>query len=100
MIQKNGKRNPMHPILTEKIPPLLLYERGGKNYRSQTTSCNIPKRCSQTITKTTVKSTTNTSIQGENHIKAWTRSINGRLAIQTKSQQKQRYRSTRHTVKY
>ena len=43
------------------------------------------KRCDNIITEITTYSTKNTSIQGENHIYVWTRSIHGRLAIQTKS---------------
>ena len=44
------------------------------------------KRCGNIITKTTMKSTENTSIQSENHIPALTRSVHSRLDIQTKSQ--------------
>ena len=44
-----------------------LQQRWEYNYRSQTTSCYIQKRHGNIITKTTMNSTKNTSIQNENH---------------------------------
>ena len=44
------------------------------------------KRCCNIITEIAVNSYKNTSIQSENYIQAWTRSIHSRLAIQTKPQ--------------
>ena len=61
------------------------------NNRSQTTSCNIQKRCSYRITETTMN---------QNHIQAWTRSIHHRLALLTKLHGKQRNKNTWHAVKY
>ena len=64
------------------------------------TSHNILKRCSNIITETTANSAKNTSIQSDNHIQGWTTSIHSGLVIQTKPQQTQRCRNTRHAVKY
>ena len=58
------------------------------------------KGCSYIIIEVPANSVKNTSIQGENHILTWTRPIHSGLAVQTKPQWKQRWRSTRHVVKY
>ena len=42
------------------------------------------------ITEALGNSVKNASMQSENHIQVWTKSIHGRLAVQTKSQQEQR----------
>ena len=42
------------------------------------------RRCSNFVTEATKNSAKNASIEDENHIQAWTRSIHSRLAIQTK----------------
>ena len=66
-----------------KIPSLFLCERGKYHHGSQTTHCHFQKRHCYIITEATANLTKNTSIQGENHIQAWTRPIHGRLAIKT-----------------
>ena len=58
------------------------------------------KRCSITVTGTTINSTQNTPMQSQNHIQARTRSIHSILALQTKPQEKQRHRNMWHVVKY
>ena len=58
-----------------KIPSFLLCERGKYHHRSQTTHCHFQKRCSYIITEATADPTKKISIQGENHIHAWTRPI-------------------------
>ena len=69
-----------------KIPSLLLSDRGKYNYRSQTTSCHIQKRCSYIITEVSVNSIKYRPIQSENNIEVWARPIHSGLAVQTKSQ--------------
>ena len=75
-----------------KIQPLLLLKTSEYNYISQTTSCNIQKRHGNIITKTTMNSTKNTSIQNENNKQAWTRYIPSKLDIQTNHSEKKDYK--------
>ena len=85
-IQQYRNRSIRHIIRAGEITPLLLHERGEYNFKSQTNSYNIQKRYSKLITETKMNPAENTSIQGENHIHTWTRSIHSRPATQTNSQ--------------
>ena len=93
-IQLHRKRNTKYTKQTQKVPSLLLCDRSEHNHRPQTTSSNIQKRCSNTVTETMINSTQNTPIKSQDHIKAWTRFIHSRLALKTKPQGKQRQRNT------
>ena len=56
-IQQNRKRGTRYITWTCKVPVLLLCKRGEHNHRSQTTSSNLQKRCSNTITESKMNST-------------------------------------------
>ena len=75
--------------MASKTPSLLLCKRGEYNHRSKTTSSNLQRRCSSTITDTTMNSTKNTQIQSQDNIHIWNRFMHSGLAVQTKSQGKQ-----------
>ena len=49
-IQQHTKRSSRYTIWTQKVPSLLLCKGGEYNYRLQTASDNIQKRCSNTMT--------------------------------------------------
>ena len=101
-IQQYRKRSTRHTIWAGTIPPLLFCKRGECNYRSQTTQSQYLKKMLQHFYMETasMNSTKITSIQSENHIPAWTRSIHSRLSIQTKPQLRQRCRNTGHAGRY
>ena len=83
---RNIEREALGTLYTQKFHHYSLM-RQISIIRSQTTSCNIQKRCNKTITGTTVISTQNTPIQSQNYIQVWTRSIHSWLALQKKKPQ-------------
>ena len=64
-IQQHRVRNTWHIIQTQEISPLLLCKRGEYHYTPQAASCNVQKRHHNTVTKTAMESTVNTSIQSQ-----------------------------------
>ena len=82
-----------------KIPSILLCVRGKYNYGSQTTNKHIQKGCSYIIIEASTNSVKNTPNRVR-IIEAWTRPIHSGLAVQTKPQEKERHRNSRHAVKY
>ena len=97
-IQQHWKRGTRYTTQAQEVPLLLLCERGECNNRSQTTSSNFQERCSNAISENTMNSPQNTPVQSKNHIHNWTRSVHGRLALQTQPQGKQRQRNAWHVV--
>ena len=96
----NIEREALGILYRLKSSIVAVCKRGEDNYRSQTPNHSILKRCSNTITETMMHSAQNTPIQIQDHIQAWTRSVQSGLAIHAKPQGKQRCKNTWYAAKY
>ena len=70
--RKNTTKEEKHWVyyLNSKTSIITACKRGEYNYALQTASHNIFKRCSNTITETTMNSTQSAPIQSQDHIQA------------------------------